>query len=183
MPVTILRQQGIHPNPGPRKQVLDSIMDDECWVQWGITSGSNADSQINDNDMRAQWYLGSPVLPGPLEVCDLTRMDDSDDSSHDDADHADGFSDWYGDRSSIDHLCRGRREGVIGIEWIDASAYFEPPPSLIQAALNSGARRSADDPSCKKLHRWQLEDRLRHDNDVEVWQDELHQTWVDEISQ
>ena len=28
MPVTILRQQGIHPNPRPREPALDSIMDD-----------------------------------------------------------------------------------------------------------------------------------------------------------
>ena len=123
------------------------------------------------------------MLPCPLEVCDLTRMDDSDDSSHDGRDQADGFSDWYGDHSSIDHLCRGRRERVIGTEWIDEAAYFEPPPSMVRAALCSGTKRSDNDPSCRKLHRWQLEQRLEYDNDDEVCQDELHQTWVDELSQ
>ena len=62
---------------------------------------------------------------------------------------------------------------MIGTEWIDEVAYFGPPPSLLQAALCSGAKRSDDDPSCKKLHRWQLEHYV----------DELHQTWVDELLQ
>ena len=130
MPVTILDQQGVHPNLGPEDPALVSIMDDECWMQWGMAPGYNADSQIDDNDKRAEWQPGSRVLPTAPEVCDLTRMDDSDDSSHEDHSHADGFSDWYGDRSSIDHLCRGRREEVIGIEWIDEAAYFGTPPSL-----------------------------------------------------
>lgn len=130
MPVTILHQQGVHPNPGPEDPDLVSIMDDECWMQWGMVQGYNADSQIDDNDKRAEWHPGSSVLPGALKVCDLTRMDDSDDSSHEERHHADGFSDWYGDRSSVDHLCRGRHEEVIGTEWIDEAAYFGTPLSL-----------------------------------------------------
>ena len=31
----------------------------------------------------------------------------------------DGFSDWYGYPSAQDHLCRGRREAVLGTAWMD----------------------------------------------------------------
>ena len=150
MPVTILHQQGVHPNPGPEDPNLVSIMDDECWMQWGMTQGSVTDSQIHDHEIKAGWQMGSHVLPA------CTRIDDSDESSHEDCDHADGFSGWYGDRSSIDHLCRGRREEVIGTEWIDEAAYFGTPLSPLRAALCSGAKGSENDPSCRKLHRWQL---------------------------
>ncbi len=83
-----------------------------------------------------------------------------------DCDHEgnDGFSNWYGYPSSQDHLCRGRREAVLGTEWIDEAAYLKPPLSLLQAALSGRAMRSKEDPSCRKLHRWQLEYRQKDED-------------------
>ena len=49
MPVTILHRQGIHPHPGPGGPMLDSIMDDECWEQWGIPTGSDTGGSTTVN--------------------------------------------------------------------------------------------------------------------------------------
>ena len=70
-------------------------------------------------------------MDGAVKVCDLTRLDGDDDSSHDDGNQADGLSDWYDYPSSVDHPCRGRREAVLGTEWIDEAAYLKPHLSLL----------------------------------------------------
>ena len=169
MPITILHQQGIHPHPGPDGMALSSIMDDECWDQWGITEyGSRGEGVTGTLCYRESL----PLHVDRTSVHDLTVNDDESNESHDEQGEEDGFTDWYGDKSSIDRPCRGRNERVLGTEWIDEVAYFGPPPSLLQAALGSGAASSDNDPSCRKLCRKQTEHPV----------DELHQTWVDELS-
>ena len=169
MPITILHQQGIHPHPGPDAVALTSIISDECWEQWGMTSIAEPADMLEPNVDEgvvagAFCYQHFPPVVG-------TRIDDSDDSlSHRSDD--DGFTDWYGDKSSVDHLCRGRYERVLGTEMIDEAAFFGQPPSLLQIALSSGAESSVKDPSCNKLCRNPIGDPV----------DELHQAWVDELS-
>ena len=71
---------------------------------------------------------------------------------------------------------------MLGAAWIDEAAHFKSPPSKLHAALRGQVGWSKEDPSCKKLLRWQLEHRREEDDDQSVWHDELHNAWVDELS-
>lgn len=55
-----------------------------------------------------------------------------------------GFSDWYGYPPRQDHLCKGRREAVLGSELIDDYVYQRPPLSRLQAAIMSGGASGED---------------------------------------
>ena len=188
MPAAILRQQGIHPHPGPRGRGLVSMLDVEYWDQCGWTTPeAMALCHLNTGSMpcerpRHEWWDVIPdVLPqrDTVEACDLTRPDDDEVEGYDQAETNDGFSDWYGYPSSQEHLCRGRRESVLGTAWIDEEAYLRPPLSRLQAALCCHGERSMEDPSSKKLLRWQLENRQEGVSELATWEDELHSTWVD----
>ena len=108
-------------------------------------------------------------------VVHSTRSDDDDDELGEAACIRDtGFFDWYGDPSRHDHLCRGRREAVIGSELVADYAhqpYQWPPLSRLQAAILSGGL-VGEDPSSEKKQRWGYDDS---------WQDELHSIWTDEL--
>ena len=154
MPMTILHQQGIHPHPGPDGNTITSIRDDPCWEAWGWNTWAEADPR----ELCATRVPsgGSPGETGnEIIVHDLT-CNDEDGPTRQDQDVNDSFSDWYGYQSSVDHLCRGRRENVLGAEWIDEAAYARPPLTRMQAALSGPARHSSQDPSMNKLLRWQL---------------------------
>ena len=159
MPATILQQQGIHPHPGPDYGTLTSIYDDECWDYWGW---NKADGRTEVFDLAADDHAqdGRCLNGRGANVCDPTAVD-QDEQDHCRPDECnDGFSDWYGYPSSHDELCRGRRENVLGTAYIDEAEYFAPPPSMLQAALGSGDACSKEDPSSRKLHRWQIDDQL-----------------------
>ena len=71
---------------------------------------------------------------------------------------------------------------MLGTAWMDEATYLKPPLSLLHAALSGRVTQSAQDPSCRKLLRWQLEHRDEKSDDQQMWPDELHSTWVDELS-
>ena len=47
--VGILRQQGIHPHPGPEWHRMTSILEDDCWHQWGWPQLEECGGVISDN--------------------------------------------------------------------------------------------------------------------------------------
>ena len=178
MPVETLRQQGIHPHPGPGWNRITSILDDECWQQWGWPQPEDVDT-VADGEVSTVVPQAPPSIhPGGWSQ-ELGMSDDTEEPAESGAD--DGFSDWYGYPSAQDHLCRGRREAVLGTAWIDEAAYLGSPRSLIQIALSSHEAWSKDDPSSKKLHRWQLQEGLSGTIEQNLWEDELHSTWTDEL--
>ena len=71
---------------------------------------------------------------------------------------------------------------MLGTAWVDEDAYLKPPLSRLQAALCSRIGRSSEDPSSKKLSRWLLERRQHDEPERSWWEDELHCTWVDELT-
>ena len=124
------------------------------------------------------WEPCATALPGinAVEVSDTARIDSEHGDESDRDSSNDGLSDWFGYPSSVDHLCGGWREAVLGTAWIDEAAYLKPPLSLLQAALSGRAVRSREDPGCKQLLRLQLEYPHEGLDNEEVWQDELHDT-------
>ena len=152
MPAAVLRQQGIHPHPGPRDRDMVSILDEEYWDQCGwitpedVTLCPPSTGGMPLERPRQEWWnVISDVLPhrDTVETCDLTRFDEEEVEGYDQADTNDGFSDSYGYPSSQDHLCRGRRESVFGTVWIDEAAYLKPPLSSLQVALSGRVVRSS----------------------------------------
>ena len=94
-PVTILRQQGIHPNPGPDGQELVSILDDECWHLWEWTN--DADKGTREPCATLARVENSQVKGSrgreTVGVCDLTYLDGGEPDDSDLRDCNDGFSD------------------------------------------------------------------------------------------
>ena len=105
-----LRQQGIHPHPGPLGQALVSILDDETWDQCEWTNDTNVGlwepcatiAPLDESPVNGMSFNES-ALAEAVEVCDLTRLD-NEEVEDCDQEGNDGFSDWYGYPSSQDHL-------------------------------------------------------------------------------
>ena len=70
---------------------------------------------------------------------------------------------------------------MFGVAWIDEAAYLIPSRSRLQMALSRHVAWNNDDPSSKKLLRWQLEGNQSGIAEQAGWEDELHCTWTDEL--
>lgn len=53
---------------------------------------------------------------------------------------------------------------------------------MLQAALSGNVTQSSVDPICRKILRWQLEKGQVEKIEQVSWEDELHSTWVDELT-
>ena len=140
-PAEMLRRQGIHPHPGPAVRKLHSILNDEYWERHGWKS------------LEVEEPVGTISRPQVFELSDEQEIIKDCTDEEDEHEGDSGFLDWYGSPSSQDHLCRGRREGVLGAAWLDEAVYRRPPLYMLQAALSSNTAQSSEDPSCRKLMR------------------------------
>ena len=148
---------------------MDSIYDDSCWEQWGWQRPG------------PDYVVSDEVVAMPLGAVEHQLSSDEGSSMSADPEDEDSFSDWYGNLSACDHLSRGRREEVLGKEWVDEVAFFGPPPSRLRMALDSHTQWSSDDPSSKKMSpderkkvaQLSTDERKRVAPDTDAWEDEL----------
>ena len=66
-PIGLLRQQGVHPHPGPEWHHLHSVLDDDCWWQWGWPPQEGGSDVISDDAAQPQAHM------------DVTHANDLDD--------------------------------------------------------------------------------------------------------
>ena len=88
---------------------LHSILNDEYWDHHGWTA------------LEDEARTPTANIPEVVELSDEQGDDVEDDPEID----YDGFSDWYGSPSSHDHLCRGRREAVLGTARLPSPAMWQ----------------------------------------------------------
>ena len=146
-PRHLLLEQGIHPHPGPMQ--VDATEGDEVDgfdpntflflgsdpMHYGLSlHGMQGPSEffaagpsdtVNDNETSEEELIEDCSDNQPPTPFSITGGDDDEDDElgEDAGNRSSGFLDWYGDTTRHDHLCRGRREAVIGREMITDYAH------------------------------------------------------------